>query len=129
MQKINTKLLSLVLGEEILEVKDIQKHDTFLEFYCKTKVDICTIGRTFNSVHGCYIQYLNLDTLNRKCKEFCWKQGHSLCTTPLMANPSIYYCWDELESSRDETISIKGNSELEAILIATEYIAEQKGLL
>lgn len=69
---------------------------------------------------------INIHELAHKCKEWAWEKGHSLCTTPLMANDSIIYCWDELERSKDETISIKAHSVPEAIFKACEWILANK---
>jgi len=113
---ISKELLSLVLGYEIADVKDVIDNTLY-----------------FNNVnHG---DYINLDTLGRLCKEFIYLQplydDKTYQVATLLRSDGMYRCVIGSVLGRDlqNRTSFDGETELEAIIKATEWIAYEKGLL
>ena len=120
---INKELLSLVLGddEEVLFInKDLI--DNYLQF---------------KSWSGKRKQ-INLDTLGRLCKEWCFKYSYQLLPLGMWYhNDKQEHCCLQKHFSIpiSEAVGVAdvdrfyGKTELEAIIKATEWVAKEKGLL
>jgi len=108
---ISKELLSLVLGiNNISGIYEITDN----ELNYATYADITQGMRDYD---------LNLDTLGRLCKEWCYDLNSIILT-------SGRYSYDKFFASKDNQNCIGfGETELEAIINATEYIANEKGLV
>ena len=111
---ISKELLSLVLNEEIKEINSVSKEDKFENILW----------------YNDYEDGINIDTLGRLCKEWYYENalGHSawLC-------PKKDKTWEHnkfaLYVNGHEEKYVYGDTELEAIIKATKWIANKKGLL
>jgi hypothetical protein len=115
---ISEKLLSLVLGKD---VKAIDTEET--DFRVKrNEIEILY----HDSEDVAHEAPLNLDTLTRLCKEWCIKEGYFTNVTlgsqrcvieviPIHEVDMVFNEWD--------------NSEQEAVIKATEWVAKEKGLI
>ncbi len=111
---ISKELLSLVSGMEVLSVNK-QSHVNRLHY--------TTLHKTVDTLKS---HYINLDTLGRLCKEWCWgdcKEAINSMPTKdgWFATSTTYY-----EMSLD---GFEANTELEAIIKATDWVAKEKGLI
>ena len=97
---ISKELLSLVLGYEVLKINYSQDNELG---YVRQGNPFCT---------------LNLDTLGRRCKEWCATHGYNVSSN-LVAS---------MLTSKG-TRRIFDGEELETILEATNYVAKKKGQL
>lgn len=116
---INKELLSLVLEKDICEIVWIKHNKNKLQYDVEEDIDYTK---------------LNLDTLGRLCKEWCLKQEWIISSN---INGVDYkgdgvgfaYLQDfEYKHDRDK-LRFKGETELEAIIKATEWVAREKGQL
>jgi len=106
---ISKELLSLILGYEIAEVKDVMDNTLY-----------------FNNVnHG---DYINLDTLGRLIKEKLKSMGYVI---------NIYHHHDTVATSisddgrltRYSSPAMSIFTELESLIDALSHVAKEKGLL
>lgn len=121
MQEIISKeLLSLVLNDKVISISTSER-DAIENGY-GTMHSNCILVL---SISRC--RMLNLDTLGRLCKEWCLGQGYSL----LSSTQGRLYINSKLGISGyfDFLHTILRESELEAIIKATEWIANEKGLM
>ena len=107
---ISKELLSLVLGEEIIEIDGV--NENLIGFYFASTANM---------------QLHNLDTLGRLCKEWVYKEfkitiQSAVSGTGGFAFSPTYLSYPGLDT---ETVF----TEVEAIIDVTEHIAKEKGLL
>ncbi len=120
---ISKELLSLVLDEDIPDFRlEIDKGKNAID----SCIEISCWDNTHKEFEACYD--INLDTLNRLCKEWCIKQDGMI---------SIYCHQDTIAVSvsldrgltKYSSPSMSVYTELEAIIKATEWVAKEKRLL
>jgi len=109
---ISKELLSLVLGKNITEIKYVELTNSIKCEYGKEWRDFITV---------------NLDTLGRLCKEWCWIKHYNLISGRYLPNDK-FFCDGETDF-KNKCITIYADTELEATILATEWIAKEKGLL
>jgi len=114
---INTKLLSLVL-EVNGEINDKLTYIDDNVLYYHTYANIVIGTRDYE---------INLDTLGRLCKEWCFFQGYYLISGYDFEN-EIMTCFVNVKDELT-TEEFEDKTELEAIIKATEWVAKEKGLL
>jgi len=119
---ITKELLSLVANEE---VKEIQERIYNNKLYYKTPC----VGNKFDEK----ILYISLDTLGRRMKEWC-RNRHYIVVSALIDNEcgaraKIKYSFKGDAFLDVETEYFYANTEAEAIIKATEWVAKEKGLL
>ena len=112
---IRKKLLSLVMGDDVVKIEsDVIRNGLVVHFELAK-------------------EHLNLDTLGRLCKEWCWKQGYSLQITWMLDDGFRYMeiaIWDkETMLQKYEVPANPKDTELDAIIKATEWVAKEKGLI
>ena len=116
---ISKELLSLVLGREELIPHEISDNLLWYE---------TTVDNVWEN------NYENLDTLGRLCKEWITKDHHKnfLCNLDIhstfdtfLVSVTMNFDYDVLDNKKQ----FYGDSELEAIIKATEWVAKEKGLL
>ncbi len=123
-KELTSELLSLITGRTIKEFRlDIDEDD----------FDSCIIISCNQDLgEDCYD--INLDTLTRLMKEWCFSNGFSLYVKiradiiDMYEKDHFYVVQIGIGSDRNAT-QFSGLSELEAIAKATHYVAKQKGLL
>jgi len=107
---ISKELLSLVLDKEVRDkYLEVKIEDNSLKYSVK-------IG---------FVKYINLDTLGRLCKEWIIEQGYDyeISTDKNSTNIELF------KDLMSETIFLSYTTELKAIVVATEWVAKEKGLL
>ena len=125
---ITKELLSLVLGRGVKNVdpniiiddKDIRGH-SYLMVVLEDEIDQYGISVAYITDHIC-----------RLCKEWCLEQGYTL-RTEAIDDDVVYWVIAVVEYTDDAEYlrfsSLDTDSELEAVLLATVYVANEKGLL
>jgi len=117
---ISKELLSLVLGLDVMAVCSEQGG----------KLKYCFDDSCGNLISR--ESKINLDTLGRLCKEWCETQDYNAFSCPKMvkafAGCQLYYRWNDGTIS-DEMLFFEADTELEAIVKATEFVVNEKGLL
>ena len=116
---ISKELLGLVFGEKIENFIETI-NDGFIAFY--------TADEYYKDFGESEISVLNKDTLGRLCKEWCHKQG-AIEIHSGIENNDDYVCIVDFEGCFDVLYFRQNNTELQAIIKATEWIAKEKGLL
>lgn len=114
MQITTTELLSLVLEYPVIEISDCVE-DNELTYKLEEGIK--------------YFQWqsINLDTLGRLHKEWCIKNNYILKS---FISSEKGFCIIETLIGEDKIIDVKiEDTELEAIIKATKWIANEKGLL
>jgi len=117
---IKKELLSLVLGVE-LEPKRNEVNPIPIGKECGHNVVFYWEKGETNFHNGA--KAVCVDTLGRLCKEWCLKQRYYL-QSHIQSSGGDCKCTG-IDTVRD----FRENSELEAILKATEWVANEKGLL
>jgi len=107
--KIKKKLLSLVMGDDVVKIEsDVIRNGLVVHFELAK-------------------EHLNLDTLGRLCKEWCWKNYFITIRSGIAENGG----WSNL--ANDNSVSFVSMdiplTEFEAIIKATEWVANKKGLM
>lgn len=119
---ISKKLLSLVLGEDVqaIDTESFNEHG-------------CTIGESARIIIiiDDSDRILNLDTLGRLCKEYMSLQGFQIDIKVTECNGNYFVDLTDWRDGDPKYIVklFKSVTELEAIILATTWVAEQKGLL
>jgi len=112
---ITKELLSLILGipqGAITELKPYTENDIVYTTYTLPTIKY---------------KILNLDTLSRKCKEWCLEQGYN---TYLMIGTQRHILELFSIEDMDECVYQEWDTtELKAIIKATEWVAKEKGLI
>lgn len=126
---INIELLSLVLDEEVnsFELEESHCRDSE-ELYIKAKGNECGYGETEYSFQ------VNLDTLGRLCKEWCLTKEWMICSNingkDYSGEGIGFASLQDFEYEYDcDKLQFSANTELEAIIKATKWVAKEKGLL
>jgi len=114
---ISKELLSLVLNEEFTRPSEFKIVGNNIKWY------EMTIQNTPR-----YLRQINLDTLGRLCKEWCIKQGYRIMSG-YYTNSEKYMIKAEVRKgigleARIVYVSAKCNTEIEAIIKATEWAAK-----
>ena len=112
---ISKELLSLVLGIEVLHCC-IECNHVVYEW-----------NKPFPNKSYHHGDELNLDTLGRLCKEWCLKQRYSCKTWQRLGKTKKFVL--QLHSHDECAYDTLGDTELEAIIKATEFIAKEKELI
>ena len=114
---ISKELLSLVLDEEFTRPSEIKKVGNNLMWY------EMTIQNTPR-----YKRDVNLDTLGRLCKEWIYKNTAYEVTAYKLQDTNEYRCVVGLNllSKYKDVVGFYADTELEAIIKATERIMENK---
>ena len=118
MKQISSKLLSLVLGEEVTRV-ELANEPNYLDYHYKD-------SEFTKEWH----KYLNLDTITRLMKEWCFWKGYNIYTK--MRISDIYRSEQKIDYGcfiNYDLLSWWNDSEYEAVLQATELVANKEGLL
>jgi len=104
---ISKELLSLILG---VEVGNYAMHGNYIKY-----------ENTANKLGD--INNLNLDTLGRLCKEWCLTQRYQI-----LSELQMYGAYAQVNSEDYilDPITFKADTELEAIIKATEFVAREK---
>jgi len=111
---IDKELLSLVL-----EDKDIKEIDNNIK-----NNELSYLSHNYSYSEW---KYINLDTLGRLCKEWCYDNGYRLqCEYDYPIQSVIVF---ERHTNKETIEEWAGDTELEAIIKATEWVAKEKGLL
>ena len=111
---ISKELLSLVLDEEVLALD--------------SKISNNMISRRIQYSFYSQWENINLDTLGKKCKEWCSTKGVYLLSGKTQFDR--YKCFnDDFSIYNGKPIVTSHKSETEAIIKATEYVAKKEGLL
>jgi len=122
---ISKELLSLVLDKNVVAI-DVNETDSNIE---ENTLEYIYRDNDFVSHGFSNDEKLNLDTLGRECKEWCHIKGFFI---------KIHYPLNRVDiavSVAQDNTTIFGekefieNTELEAIIKATEWVAKEKGLL
>jgi len=119
-KELTPELLGLVLG--INDVNNIYED--------LAEEGEITYTQYANITRGRRTTDLNLDTLTRLCKEWCHKKGYDLFSGREQGF-DYYLCliYNTYGSSWNDTIkSEKADTELEAVIKATEWVAKEKGI-
>jgi len=112
-KELTPELLSLVLNNEIRVFEHKDNNIEYIEGYEHGYLDADW-------------QSINLDTLGRLCKKWCYEQGillesgNTYCTIIDMSETSVMNLGDERYVE---------TTELEAIIKATVWVAKEKGLI
>jgi len=119
---ISKELLSLVLGDKVINISTSER-DAIENGY-GTMHSNCILVL---SVSRC--KMLNLDTLSRLCKKWCNKQNYVLESAIDKKAWCNYYEGVDLSDEDKPLDYTLGDTEQEAIVKATEWVAKEKGLL
>ncbi len=123
---INKELLSLVLGVTVIEVTDVCTVQNEV-FYDVIGIEVPEFEVAGDN--GEYHRRVNLDTLGRRCKEWCIKRGYWLVIG--YGNEiqlALYTVGGDIfkDTALYKHVSL---TELEAIIKATEWVAKEEGLI
>ena len=110
---ISKELLSLVLGIEITRID------------YKIKGNELEVLQKFYS-HSDWVA-INLDTLGRLYKEWCWEQGYYIALK--RRNVDCYKAYPCVINRDASSVEFVGITELEAIIKATEWVAKDNDMI
>ena len=120
-EKISKELLSLVLDKNIDSVGNVKDNqdelfcENILEFYPSQE------GNPYILPNG-KLTTINLDTLGRLCKEWCWKQDYVIKTVHYGEKVTVGFA-----STSDFGTHYK--NEVQGVIEYTNKVAKIKGLL
>ena len=114
---ISTELLSLVLGEEIIQLD--------------SKISNNMISRRVGYYSYSQWENLNLDTLGRLCKEWCLVGDYEISSKITRRRSGAIKAISSVSKvgEKGDKKPYTSNNELKAIIKATEWVAKEKGLL
>ena len=110
MKTISKKLVTLVLGEDDYRISKMDKER-----------DINISGNTVYIPTTYGSSEINLDTFARLCKEWCLEQDEELMSGMRFGS---WTCIDGNDMNTETS-----DTEVEAIIKATEWVAKEKGLI
>lgn len=110
---ISSKLLGLVLKEDVKDVYKIGSNPNL------------TDNELPYSIHGHGdLQVINIDTLNRKCKEWLMKFC-SMSSSFKTDNPGAWYITVSLEFEEKSKFIFGPDNEIEAVIKAVEWVVKE----
>ena len=112
-KELTSDLLGLVLDEKVIKIEPRKAHNN-IYYTIEFDEDELDLDKS-------------IDTLTRLMKEWCWEQDYWLAS----GRDTETFWFAELENSeKDEWCPRRvEQSEFEAVLKATEWVAKEKGLL
>jgi len=119
---ISKELLSLIVGYKVtyIEIKPKISNKQRI-FYCFLDEDDIECE-----------EFFCIEMLGRLCKEWCDKKGYSLsstCTGRVLVSRYWYNKRKRGVSKKQDKELFKADTEVEAIIKATEWVAREKGLI
>lgn len=136
---LGKKLLSLVLGETVITGEySATTHNCGESFNSICTAIIETVGNELSYTvlnNGYHEKYLNLDTLGRLCKEWCWdndielKMSRNANGFKAVLEHRFNMDFENKLENYNENVCCMVKTELEAIIKATEFVAKEKGLI
>ncbi len=126
---ISKELLSLVLDEDLQVLAELNNASLIIETDKDNNKLEVYLKFSFDETEDSLLKEINLDTLTRLCKEWCYSENYILESRIHLQQKSKGVCnvyWMSMDNDKDVFVE---NTELEAVIKATEFIARKENLL